>query len=100
MAPQEKLVAAFVSGATTGVKGALSIAGDDLVSFGWYPIARRVEKGFWVRRQMYSEATALHIKTVKRVLATLAFVEVGEIDEPTKDRWWLFSSTREPHSGS
>lgn len=87
-ANQEQLVETFLAGATAGVKGAMSIDGDQIMSFGWYPIARRVEAGVWLRRQMYSEATARQIKAARRALVTAGYVETGKIDEPNRDRWW------------
>lgn len=93
---QVELAAAFLGGAAEGVKGALSIEGDEMLSFGWYPIARRVGPVIWLRRQMYSEATARQIKAVQRALVTSGYIETGKIDEPSRDRWWSWEkATRE-----
>jgi hypothetical protein len=85
---QLQLAQAFLNGAVAGAKGAMSIEGDEVLSFGWYPIARRVGTSVWLRRQMYSEATARQIKTVRRALVTQGYVEVGKIDEATRALWW------------
>ena len=87
---QEQLVGTFLAGATVGVKGAMSIDGDQIMSFGWYPIARRVESVVWLRRQMYSQATARQIKAVRRALVNSGYVETGKVDEPSRDRWWTW----------
>jgi hypothetical protein len=88
--PQERVVETFLAGANVGISGAMSIDGDQIVSFGWYPICRRVGRAVWLRRQMYSEATARQIKKVKAVLIASGFVETGKIDEPNRDKWWVF----------
>src|SRR5689334_9011108 len=75
--PQGRLIASFLRGDREGVTGALSIVGEELMSFGWYPIARRVGTAVWVRRRMYSQATGVHIKTVLRVLGEMAYKENG-----------------------
>jgi hypothetical protein len=87
-APQEQLALTFLTGATVGVRGAMSIESDQIMSFGWYPICRRVEAVVWLRRQMYSEATARHIKAVRRALVSSGYVETGKIDESNRDLWW------------
>lgn len=92
-ATQEVLVDWYLAGATDGVRGAMKIVGDEIMSFGWYPIARRVGGEVWLRRQMYSEATARQIKTVRRVLERSGYVEMGKIDEPSRDLWWTWAKS-------
>ena len=87
---QVQLAEEFIAGATVGAKGAMSIVGDQIMSFGWYPIARRVAGAVWLRRQMYSEATARQIKAVRKALVDHGYVEAGKIDEPTHDLWWIW----------
>jgi hypothetical protein len=96
---QGDLVERFLAGSEDGVKGALSIAGAELLSFGWYPVARKVGGAIWVRRQMYSEATARQIKTVRRVLIAHGYVEGPKVDEPNRDKWWAYASAA-PDDGS
>lgn len=93
-ANQEELVETFLAGATGGVKGAMSIDGNQIMSFGWYPICRRAEGGIWLRRQMYSEATARQIKTVRRALVKSGYIETGKIDEPNREYWWTWEVDR------
>jgi hypothetical protein len=85
---QYELVELFLAGATAGVRGAMSIEGDRIMSFGWYPIAQRVGPGIWLRRQMYSVATARQIKTIRRALVSAGFVETEKITDSDKVHWW------------
>jgi hypothetical protein len=87
---QEELIDAFIAGAEVGAKGGLGIVGDELLSFGWYPIARHVGETFLLRRQMYSLATGVQIKKTRRLLVRAGFHETGTRDEPNRDKWWIY----------
>jgi hypothetical protein len=74
------IITRFVQGATTGTitrhnaftgqtHTPLFIEGDTLFSYGHhYPLARRVDGGFWVNGERYSTTTSKHASLVRSVV--------------------------------
>jgi hypothetical protein len=90
LANQTELIELYLGGATGGAKLALSIDGDDLVSFGWYPIARRKPAEIWLRKWMYSEATGKQIKKLRIALEAAGYKRVGDLKDDEKTQWWIY----------
>lgn len=77
----QQIITRFVSGATTGkitrnnpyAGGKLTplfIEGDTLYSYGkHFPLAKRVEGGFWINPDKYSVTTSKHQSLVRQVIA-------------------------------
>lgn len=71
-----QIVNKFIKGATTGknAQGSLFIEGDTLFSYGYhYPLAKRVEGGFWVNNEKYSRTTSKHASLVRGAIAKHGF---------------------------
>lgn len=91
---QSELVEAFAVGAGAGIKGGMSIEGDQILSFGWYPIARRVGDAIWVRQQLFSIATGKQIRTIRAVLAGRGYVETSTVTESRRETWSILTKQR------
>jgi hypothetical protein len=71
-----QIVNSFVKGATTGknAQGSLFIEGDTLFSYGYhYPLAKRVEGGFWVNNEKYSRTTSKQASLVRGAIVKHGF---------------------------
>lgn len=76
----QQIITRFVSGATTGkitrrnsftgqTHTPLFIEGDTLYSYGkHFPLAKRVEGGFWINPDKYSVTTSKHQSLVRRTI--------------------------------
>jgi hypothetical protein len=76
----KQIVKAFVSGATEGKNSLKSmfIERDTLYSYGYhFPLAKRVEGGFWVNPDKYSVTTSKQQGMVRGSIATAGFSFVG-----------------------
>ena len=64
----EKIIASFLNGATTGSnkQGSLFIDGDTLYSYGrHYPLAKRLSGAVWVNSARYSNTTSKQASLVR-----------------------------------
>lgn len=68
----KQLADAFAKGAAKGRGSNLFIDGDTIYSYGYhFPVATRLQSGFWITDKKYSQSTTRHTSLVRYAILRL-----------------------------